>query len=376
MQPKSERRLSGVAIFTLLVLAMLTAALPAAAQVRIKDIADVEGIRDNQLVGYGLVVGLNGTGDKLDSAVFTRESLIGMLERLGVNTRDQEAKLSTKNVAAVMVTADLPAFVRTGSRIDVAVSALGDATNLTGGTLLVTPLLAADGEVYAVAQGALATGAIAARGSASSVTRGVPTAGQISNGATVERELNYSLGSKPKLRLGLRNPDLTTARRMASAIDKAMGSHVATATDPRTVALDLTGLDVIDSLARIEDLRVEPDNAAVVVVDEASGTIVMGSNVRVSTVAIAQGNLTIRVTETPQVSQPGAFSGGSTQVVPRTSIQVDDGGDKKLGILSGNVTLRDLVGSLNALGVGPRDMISILQSIKAAGALQADLVVR
>ncbi|MDR3524358.1 MAG: flagellar basal body P-ring protein FlgI [Acetobacteraceae bacterium] len=351
--------------------------LPAAAQVRIKDIADVEGIRENQLVGYGLVVGLNGTGDKLDSAVFTRESLIGMLERLGVNTRDQEAKLSTKNVAAVMVTAELPAFVRTGSRIDVSVSALGDASNLTGGTLLVTPLLAADGEVYAVAQGALATGAIAASGAASSVTRGVPTAGRIANGATVERELSFNLGSRPKLRLGLRNPDLTTARRMAAAINKSLGAQLATATDPRTVALDFSGRDVVESLAQIEDLRVEPDNAAIVVIDEASGTIVMGSNVRVSTVAIAQGNLTIRVTETPQVSQPGPMSsGGTTTTVPRTNIQVDDGGDKKLGVLSGNVTLRDLVSSLNALGVGPRDMITILQSIKAAGALQADLVVR
>ncbi len=362
----------------LITLLLVVAALlsPAQAQVRIKDIADVEGIRENQLVGYGLVVGLNGTGDKLDSAVFTRESLIGMLERLGVNTRDQEAKLSTKNVAAVMVTANLPAFSRTGSRIDIAVSALGNATNLTGGTLLVTPLLAADGEVYAVAQGALATGAIAASGAASSVTRGVPTAGRIANGATVEREVNFQLASKSQLRLGLRNPDLTTARRMAAAINTAFGSKLATTLDPRTVALDFTGRDVIESLARVEDLRVEPDNSAIVVVDEASGTIVMGSNVRVSTVAIAQGNLTIRVTETPQVSQPGAFSGGSTAVVPRTNIQVDDSGDKKLGVLSGNVTLRDLVASLNALGVGPRDMITILQAIKAAGALQADLVVR
>ncbi len=377
MQRKSERRVTNLRLIAAILLALLAAMLPAAAQVRIKDIADVEGIRENQLVGYGLVVGLNGTGDKLDSAVFTRESLIGMLERLGVNTRDQEAKLSTKNVAAVMVTAELPAFVRTGSRIDVSVSALGDASNLTGGTLLVTPLLAADGEVYAVAQGALATGAIAASGAASSVTRGVPTAGRIANGATVERELSFNLGSRPKLRLGLRNPDLTTARRMAAAINKSLGAQLATATDPRTVALDFSGRDVVESLAQIEDLRVEPDNAAIVVIDEASGTIVMGSNVRVSTVAIAQGNLTIRVTETPQVSQPGPMSsGGTTTTVPRTNIQVDDGGDKKLGVLSGNVTLRDLVSSLNALGVGPRDMITILQSIKAAGALQADLVVR
>src|SRR5690349_22422831 len=189
--------------WSILLAAAALVAMPAAAQVRIKDIADVEGVRDNQLVGYGLVVGLNGTGDRLDSAVFTRESLIGMLERLGVNTRDQQSKLQTKNIAAVMVTADLPAFARSGSRIDIAVSALGDATNLTRGTLLVTPMLAADGEVYAVAQGAIATGAISARGAATSVTRGVPTSGRIANGATVEREVAYRLDKTHGLRLGL-----------------------------------------------------------------------------------------------------------------------------------------------------------------------------
>jgi len=350
---------------------------PAAlAQVRIKDIADIEGVRDNQLVGYGLVVGLNGTGDRLDSAVFTRQSLIGMLERLGVNTRDQENRLQTKNVAAVMVTANLPAFARSGGRIDVAVSALGDARDLTGGTLLVTPLLGADGEVYAVSQGALATGAIAARGAAASVTRGVPTSARIANGATVEREIAFQLGSKSVLRLGLRNPDLTTARRMADAINRTLGGSTARATDPRTVALQLAGRDPIDVLARIEDLRVEPDSPAIVVIDEASGTIVMGANVRISTVAIAQGNLTIRVSEAPQVSQPEPLSDGQTVVTPRTRIQIDDQADRRLGILRGGVTLRDLVASLNALGIGSRDMISILQAIKAAGALQADLVVR
>jgi flagellar P-ring protein precursor FlgI len=363
-----------------LLLLLLILSSAATAQVRIKDIADVEGVRDNQLVGYGLVVGLNGTGDRLDSAVFTRQSLIGMLERLGVNTRDQEAKLQTKNVAAVMVTANLPAFARSGGRIDVAVSALGDAKDLTGGTLLVTPLLGADGEVYAVAQGALATGAIAARGAAGSVTRNVPTAARIANGATVEREVPFQLGSKPVLRLGLRNPDLTTARRMADAINHALGSGGgsggARATDQRTVSVALDGRDAIDVLGRIEDLTITPDSPAIVVIDEASGTIVMGAGVRISTVAIAQGNLTIRVSETPQVSQPEADSRGKTVVTPRTSIQVDDSGDKRLGILRGGVTLRDLVASLNALGVGPRDMISILQSIKAAGALQADLQVR
>ena len=371
-----ERSLSLARLLALLLLAIIAAPSIVLAQVRIKDIADIEGIRENQLVGYGLVVGLNGTGDKLDTSVFTRQSLIGMLERLGVNTRDQETKLSTKNVAAVMVTASLPAFARGGSRIDVGVSALGDAKDLTGGTLLVTPLLGADGEVYGVAQGALSTGAISARGAASSVTRNVPTAARIANGATVEKELPYQLGAHPGLRLGLRNPDLTTARRIAIAINAALGAGVAAAKDPRTVALVLDGRDVIDALGQIENLRVEPDNAAVVVIDEASGTIVMGANVRVSTVAIAQGNLTIRVTETPQVSQPGPLSNGTTTTVPRTNIQVDDSGDKKLGIIHGSPTLRDLVASLNSLGVGPRDMISILQSIKAAGALQADLQVR
>jgi flagellar P-ring protein precursor FlgI len=355
---------------------LLGAVSPAVAQVRVKDIADIEGIRENQLVGYGLVVGLAGTGDKLNSAVFTKQSLIGMLERLGVNTRDQAALLDTKNVAAVMVTASLPAFARTGSRIDVSVSALGDATNLAGGTLLVTPLLGADGEVYAVSQGTLASAAIAARGTAASVTRGVPTAAKIANGATVEREIGYQLAAHPVLRLALRNPDLTTARRIAEAINRAVGGAPAHATDPRTVGLDLHGMDVVDALSRIEDVRVEPDNSARVVIEEASGTIVMGANVRISTVAIAQGNLTIRVTETPEVSQPGPFSNGTTQTVPRTNIQVNDSSDKKLGIVQANVTLRDLVASLNALGVGPRDMISILESIKAAGALQADLEIR
>jgi flagellar P-ring protein FlgI len=360
----------------LLALLLLFGALaPATAQVRIKDIVDVEGVRENQLIGYGLVVGLNGTGDKLNNNIFTLESLVGMLERLGVNTRDQIANLTTKNVAAVMVTGELPAFARTGSRIDVAVSALGDATNLTGGILLVTPMLAADGEVYAVAQGALATGAIAARGAASSVSRGVPTSGRIANGASVEREVAFQLDKVTALRLGLRNPDLTTARRIAAAINGAIGP-ISRATDPRTVAIDFGGRDPIDTLATLEDLRVEPDSPAIVVIDEASGTVVMGANVRISTVAIAQGNLTIRVTETPEVSQPGPLSNGTTVTVPRTQIQIDDQHDRKLGILSAGVTLRDLVASLNALGVGPRDLISILQSIKAAGALQADLEVR
>ncbi len=371
---KTGRVLRLLALLPALLLA--PAAPPAAQEVRIKDIADVEGVRDNQLVGYGLVVGLNGTGDRLRSAVFTRQSLVGMLERLGVNTRDQERQLDTRNVAAVMVTANLPPFARPGSRIDISVSALGDATNLTGGTLLVTPLLGADGEVYAVAQGAVATGAISARGAGASVTRGVPTSGRISNGAIVEREVPFALASRDRVRLSLRNPDLTTARRIADAINRAQRGELATATDSRTVTVALGGRSPVAFLSAIEQLRVTPDQIARVVIDEASGTIVMGANVRVSTVAIAQGNLTIRVTETPQVSQPNAFAGGETAVVPRTSIEVDDQRERRLGVLPQSVTLQDLVRGLNSLGVGPRDLITILQAIKAAGALQAELEVR
>ncbi len=367
------RTLNLLAAFALL----LAFAWPAAAQpVRIKDIADIEGIRDNQLVGYGLVVGLPGTGDRLRTAVFTRQTLIGMLERLGVNTRDQEQRLDTRNVAAVMVTANLPPFAQPGSRIDVSVSALGDATNLTGGTLLVTPLLAADGEVYAVAQGSVATGAIAARGAGASIQRGVPTSARIASGAIVERAVPFRLGGRDEMRISLRNPDLTTARRVATAINQGAGAGTARATDPRTIVLALRGRDPVALLGDIEQLRVTPDQPARVIIEEASGTIVMGANVRVSTVAIAQGNLTIRITETPQVSQPGPLSNGETVVVPRTQIEVDDQRERRLGVLSQSVTLAELVRGLNSLGVGPRDLIIILQSIKAAGALQAELEVR
>ncbi|TCI00620.1 flagellar basal body P-ring protein FlgI [Roseococcus sp. SYP-B2431] len=371
-------------------LLLLGADAAASQPVRIKDIADVEGVRDNQLVGYGLVVGLPGTGDRLRTAIFTRQSLVGMLERLGVNTRDNEARLDTRNVAAVMVTANLPAFAQPGSRIDVAVSSLGDAQNLTGGTLLVTPLLGADGAVYAVAQGAVATGAIAARGAAASVSRGVPTSARISAGGIVERAIPYTMAGRDHVRLSLRNPDFTTAQRIAAAINRAQGGGgqgggghggggqggVARATDPRTVLLTLGGRDPMGFLTQIEQLRVEPDQVARVIIEEASGTIVMGSNVRVSTVAIAQGNLTIRITEAPQASQPNPLAGGETVVVPRTQIELDDQSERRMGVLRGGITLSELVRGLNSLGVGPRDLITILQSIRAAGALQAELEVR
>jgi flagellar P-ring protein FlgI len=364
-----------VKIITMLLGLLLWPALLAAQPVRIKDIADVEGVRDNQLVGYGLIVGLPGTGDRLRSAIFTRQSLVGMLERLGVNTRDNEARLDTRNVAAVMVTANLPAFAQPGSRIDVSVSSLGDASNLTGGTLLVTPLLGADGAVYAVAQGAVSTGAIAARGAGASIARGVPTSARISSGAIVERAVPFTLAGRDNMRLSLRNPDFTTAQRIAAAIN-GRGGNIARAVDPRTVLLNLGGRDPMSFISQIEQLRVTPDQVARVIIEEASGTIVMGEQVRVSTVAIAQGNLTIRITETPQVSQPNAFGQGETQVVPRTQIEVDDQGERRLGVLRGGVTLSELVRGLNSLGVGPRDLITILQAIKAAGALQAELEVR
>ncbi|MBS1033593.1 flagellar basal body P-ring protein FlgI [Gluconobacter cerinus] len=349
--------------------------LTLAATVRIKDITDMEGVRTNQLIGYGLVVGLNGTGDRLTNSIFTRETLISMLNRLGVNIRDQETQLQTHDVAAVMVTADLPAFAHGGNRIDVTVSAAGDSSSLTGGTLLVTPLMAADGEVYAVAQGSLATNAFSARGAAASVTRNVPTSGHIANGAVVEREVPFDLSHRKNLHLSLRNPDLTTASRMAAVINRTIGP-IAVVEDPRTVLLDLSTRDPVPTLSRIGDLLVTPDNPAKVIVDEASGTIIMGADVRISTVAVAQGNLTVQITETPQVSQPGPFSNGQTAVVPRTNVKVDTGKNNHLAVLPGGTTLRELVSGLNALGVGPRDMISILQAIKADGALQAELEMR
>lgn len=360
-----------------IILGWTLAPAEASAQSRIKDIVDVEGVRENMLVGYGLVVGLNGTGDGLTSSVFTRESLVGMLERMGVNATD--GGLSTDNVAAVMVTATLPPFARQGSRIDVTVSAMGDADNLLGGTLLVTPMLGADGEIYAVSQGTVAVGGFVAQGAAETVVKGVPTSGRIANGAIIEREIPFELAQLRTVKLSLRNPDFTTARRIARAIDAFVGEPTATTLDLATVQLVIPPSyngELVELLTDIEQLRVEPDQVARVVIDEQSGVIVMGENVGISTVAVAQGNLTVRITETQQVSQPTPFSNtGTTEVVDRTNIEVDEGADKRLGIVSGTVELQDLVNGLNALGVGPRDMITILQAIKASGALQAEIQV-
>ncbi len=344
---------------------------------RIKDVANFEGVRDNLLVGYGLVVGLNGSGDTLSNSAFTKQSLIGMLERLGVNTRD--GSLKTANIAAVMVTSVLPPFARQGSRIDVTVSALGDSKSLLGGTLLVTPLIGADGEVYAVAQGQLAVGGLSATGNASTVIKGVPTNGRIASGAIVERELTFDLRALKTVHLSLRNPDFTTARRVSNEINRFLRQPQAHPIDPGTVKLtvpkDYPG-GVVALLTDIEQLRIQPDQVARVIIDEQSGIIVMGEHVRISTVAIAQANLTIKITETEQVSQPNAFSNtGSTEKVDRTDIEIIEDPNRKLAVLNPGVSLQEMVNGLNSLGIGPRDMITILQAIKAAGALQAEIQV-
>jgi flagellar P-ring protein precursor FlgI len=348
----------------------------AGATSRIKDLANIEGVRQNQLIGYGLVVGLNGTGDTLNNIPFTKQSLQAMLERLGVNIRGQT--LRTGNVAAVMVTANLPAFGTQGTRMDITVSSLGDAKSLQGGTLLVTPLLGADGNVYAVGQGSVAIGGFAAEGEAAKIVRGVPTVGRIANGAIIEREIDFNLNRENQLRIALRNPDFTTAKRVAAAINDYIGVPTAEPLDPATIGLTVPQTyrgNVVKLLTDIEQLQVEPDEAAKIVIDERSGIIVMGRDVRVSTVAVAQGNLTVTISETPQVSQPGPFSrNGQTVTVPRTRIGVQEDG-KKLAVVKNGISLQQLVDGLNSLGIGPRDMIAILQAIKASGAIQADIEV-
>lgn len=370
-----RRPLKSRSVWVLAALAISFCVGTAHATSRIKDLIDVEGARDNQLIGYGLVVGLNGTGDTLNNIPFTKQSLTAMLERLGVNIRG--AQLRTGNVAAVMVTGNLQAFATQGTRTDVVVSALGDSKSLQGGTLLVTPLMGADGNVYAVAQGTVAVAGFQAEGAAAKIVRGVPTVGRIANGALVEREIDFAINRMDNIRLALHNPDLTTAKRIAGAINDFLGAAAAEPIDRGTIMLAVPQKykgNIVQLLTEIEPLQVEPDLAAKVVIDERSGIVVMGRDVRVSTVAVAQGNLTVTIAETPSVSQPAPFSRGRTQVVPRTQIGVQEEGTK-LGVVNEGVTLRELVDGLNALGVGPRDLISILQAIKASGAIQAEIEV-
>src|SRR3984893_6681737 len=356
-------------------LALALSAISAGATSRIKDLANIEGVRQNQLIGYGLVVGLAGTGDTLNNIPFTKQSLQAMLERMGVNIRG--ATIRTGNVAAVMVTGNLPAFGTQGTRMDVTVSALGDSKNLQGGTLLVTPLLGADGNVYAVAQGSVAVAGFSAEGAAASVVRGVPTVGRIANGAIIEREIEFALNRLPNVRLALRNADFTTAKRIAAAVNDFLGAKTAEPIDPSTVQLsspqEFKG-NVVAFLTEIEQLQVEPDLAAKIIIDERSGIIVMGRDVRVATVAVAQGNLTVTISESPQISQPNPLSRGRTVVTPRTRVGVTEDG-KKFAVVKDGVSLQQLVDGLNGLGIGPRDLIGILQAIKAAGAIQADIEV-
>ncbi|QDZ10796.1 flagellar basal body P-ring protein FlgI [Devosia ginsengisoli] len=367
-----HRLIAGLLTMTMVLLPALEAQ---AASARIKDIVDFEGVRENQLVGYGLVVGLNGTGDSLNNSPFTKQSLQSMLERLGVNTAGENVR--TANVAAVMVTANLPPFATQGSRMDVSVAALGDSDSLQGGTLLVTPLLGADGEVYAIAQGPVSINGFKAEGDAATIISGVPTTGRISSGALIEREIDFHLGSQTSLRLALRNPDLTTARRIALAVNDFIGTPTATPEDPATVRLTLPygfNGNIVDLLTDIEQLMVQTDQTAKIVIDENSGIIVMGKDVRVSSVAVAQSNLTVTIAENPTVVQPNPLSLGVTAVEPNTNLNANLS-ESALSVVNESVSLQELVDGLNALGISPRDLIAILQAIKATGALQAEIEV-
>ncbi len=350
---------------------------PAMAEaIRIKDLVEFDGVRGNDLVGYGLVVGLNGTGDGLRNSPFTEEIMSNLLERLGVNVTGEQ--FQPKNVAAVFVTASLPPFSRAGGRIDVTVSAIGDAKSLLGGTLVMTPLNGADGQIYAVAQGTIIAGGVVAEGQGSKVTQGVPTAGTIPAGAHVEREVQFDFSQMHSVRLALRAPDFTTASRIEAVINKAFGGKVAEMQDSGTVSLniDATHMDSpAHVIAKLENLTVEPEARARVVVDQRSGTIVMDDDVRISHVAIAQGNLTLRVDELPVVVQPNPFAEGQTIVVPNTKADIQNAPGTGLAEVQGGASLSEVVAGLNALGVAPHDMIDILKSINAAGALHAEFLV-
>lgn len=348
-----------------------------AMRVRLKDLVEFDGVRGNDLVGYGLVVGLAGTGDGLRNAPFTEEALVALLERLGVNVSGEQFR--PRNVAAVLVTGVLPPFARAGGRIDVTVSAIGDSKSLMGGTLIMTPLNAADGQIYAVAQGSIIAGGIVAEGEAAAVTQGVPTAGVIPGGARVEREIPFVFDQQASMRLALRDPDFTTAARIADAINERAGRRLAAMRDSGTVELDLAaaGMPAARLISALESIEIAPARKARVVVDQRSGTIVLGEDVRISRVAITQGNLVLRIRETPAVAQPNPFSlRGETIVVPRTEVDIEEDPGTGLAVIEPNVTLSQLVEGLNALGVTPRDMIEILKTIKASGALYAEFIVQ
>jgi len=342
---------------------------------RIKDVASVEGVRGNALIGYGLVVGLNGTGDNANSSPFTTKSITAMLERFGINIRADISKLKPKNLAAVMVTSDLPAFARSGQRLDVTVSSLGDAKSLRGGTLLITPLLGGDGQAYVVAQGALSVGGFAVGGGKKNVTKNHPTVGRIPNGGRVEREAASGFrANQSKVILRLNQADFTTVRRMQQAINSHFGKDVATATDAGTVEVNNIENNAVMLVSDLEQIDLTTDHVAMVVVDERTGTIVMGQEVKIDTVAVAHGNIQVSVGENTNVSQPNPFSLGKTTKTNSTKVKVKE--DKaKLVVLPRQVSLVSLVAALNSVGATPSDLISVLQAIKAAGALHAELKV-
>lgn len=355
----------------------LSSSVLSAAEVRIKDLVEFDGVRGNDLVGYGLVVGLNATGDGLRNSPFTEEIMSNILERLGVNVTGEQFR--PKNVAAVLVTASLPPFARAGSSIDVTVSAIGDASSLLGGTLIMTPLNAADGQIYAVAQGTIIAGGVGAEGEGAAVVQGVPTSGSIPSGARIEREVEFDLGTLEEVRLALREPDFTTAERIERAINNSFGRAVAQMEDSGTVSVDIArtrARSTAHALSRIENISVSPQLRARVVVDQRSGTIVMGEDVRISRVAVSQGNLTLRIEEAPIAIQPNPFAEGETVVLPRTRVDVDEEPGTRLAEVPDGTSLSEVVAGLNALGVSPRDMIDILKTIKAAGALHAEFVVQ
>jgi flagellar P-ring protein FlgI len=357
----------------LLISLCLALAAPPAWAIRLKDIASFKGVRPNQLIGNGLVVGLNGTGDGTN-VDFNTQELANLLMQLGINpARD---KLKVKNIAAVAVTAVLPPFARVGSRIDVLVSSLGDAKSLQGGTLLLTPLRGVDGQVYALAQGPVSVGGFAAGGAAGGgVTKNHPTAGRIANGATVEREIPLDFAGKQEFTLSLHEADFTTSQRIVKAINEHLRGHYSHSRDGGTIAIQLPPAykdRVVPLLASLENLTIIPDTAARVIIDERNGTVVMGANVRIATVAIAHGNLMVQIKERPRVSQPLPFASGETVVVPDTAVTVREA-ESRLTVLPEGVSIGQVVQALNAIGATPRDLIAILQAIKTAGALQAEL---
>lgn len=365
------------AAFKILILILLcwgVVLLSTANASRIKELAQLEGVRSNQLVGYGLVVGLNGTGDS-DSTRFTVQSLVSMMERLGVTVNP--ATVEVDNVAAVVVTAQLPPFSRAGGTIDVNVASVGDADSLAGGNLLMTPLKAADGKVYAVAQGSLVVGSLAFGGKAAKVQKNHPTSGRIPGGAMVEREVSFVFGEKPVLNYRLKNSDFTTAARMSEAVNRHFGDSLARSLDAGQVQVRIPGRfkdHVVDFVAEVERLNVVPDALARVVVNERTGTIVMGEGVRISTVAVSHGNLSLVIDEKTNVSQPNPLAQGETVASPETEISVaEDQGE--LVVLEQGVSISEVASALNAIGATPRDLIAIFQAIKASGALYADLVV-